>query len=122
MGASTACTHLYLSCFRANCNAVQRPAQTLTSDGFCRVKFGAFYEYLESQQDQKHDRIASGHYARLIRHDGAGQQVQLALAPDAVKDQTYFLAHLTQQQLSKVMFPLGHLTKVNCSSRRGSCA
>ena len=87
---------------------------------FSRVKFGAFYEYLEHQQDQKHDRIASGHYARLIRHDDLDQPVQLALAPDAVKDQTYFLAHLTQQQLSKVMFPLGHLTKVNSSTAQGN--
>ena len=80
----------------------------------CRVKFGAFYEYLATQQTHEHDRIASGHYARLIRQDDPELPVQLALAPDAVKDQTYFLAHLTQQQLAKVMFPLGHLTKV-CS-------
>lgn len=78
----------------------------------CRVKFGAFYEYLAAQQTHVHDRIASGHYARLIRQNDADTPVQLALAPDAVKDQTYFLAHLTQQQLAKVMFPLGHLTKV----------
>lgn len=35
----------------------------------------------------------------------------LALTPDAVKDQTYFLAHLSQEQLSRCMFPLGPLTK-----------
>ena len=79
---------------------------------WCRVKFGAFYEYLAAQQTHVHDRIASGHYARLVRQNDADTPVQLALAPDAVKDQTYFLAHLTQQQLAKVMFPLGHLTKV----------
>ena len=78
----------------------------------CRVKFGAFYEYLAKQQDGNFDRIASGHYAKIIRADNADEPVRLALAPDAVKDQTYFLAHLTQQQLSKAMFPLGHLTKV----------
>ncbi|GAB4819907.1 hypothetical protein N2152v2_006953 [Parachlorella kessleri] len=37
--------------------------------------------------------------------------VRLALTPDAVKDQTYFLAHLSQRQLARTMFPLGHLTK-----------
>jgi hypothetical protein len=42
--------------------------------------------------------------------DGA-EVAQLALTPDAVKDQTYFLAHLSQAQLSKAMFPLGGLTK-----------
>ena len=35
----------------------------------------------------------------------------LALTPDAVKDQTYFLAHLSQCQLARTLFPLGHLTK-----------
>jgi tRNA-specific 2-thiouridylase len=35
----------------------------------------------------------------------------LALTPDAVKDQTYFLAHLSQAQLSRAIFPLGGLTK-----------
>ena len=78
------------------------------------MKFGAFYEYLSKQQDASFDRIASGHYAKITRPDDPDEPVRLALAPDAVKDQTYFLAHLSQDQLSKVMFPLGHLTKV-CS-------
>jgi len=78
----------------------------------CRVKFGAFYEYLAGHQPHKFDRIASGHYARIIRGDEPDEPVRLALAPDAVKDQTYFLAHLTQAQLSRVMFPLGSLNKV----------
>ena len=77
-----------------------------------RVKFGAFYEYLDSLEEHNFDRIASGHYARIIRSDDPDDPVQLALAPDAVKDQTYFLAHLTQAQLSRVMFPLGHFNKV----------
>ena len=34
------------------------------------------------------------------------------MTPDAVKDQTYFLAHLSQQQLARTIFPLGTLTKV----------
>lgn len=82
----------------------------------CRVKFGAFYEYLAKQQTDSFDRIASGHYARIIRADDPDEPVRLALAPDAVKDQTYFLAHLSQDQLSKVIFPLGHLTKVGASN------
>lgn len=36
---------------------------------------------------------------------------RLALTPDAVKDQTYFLAHLSPAQLARTMFPLGALTK-----------
>lgn len=81
----------------------------------CRVKFGAFYEYLASHQDYNFDRIASGHYAKIIRSEDPDELVRLALAPDAVKDQTYFLAHLSQHQLSKVMFPLGQFTKVTIS-------
>ncbi len=78
-----------------------------------RVKFGAFYEYLEAEHGAGFDRIASGHYARVIRDPSdPGAAVKLALTPDPVKDQTYFLAHLTQQQLSRTIFPLGTLTKV----------
>lgn len=91
-----------------------KAGRTPNPDILCnsRVKFGAFYEYLASHQDHKFDRIASGHYARIIRGDDPDEPVRLALAPDAVKDQTYFLAHLTQAQLSRVMFPLGSLNKV----------
>jgi tRNA-5-taurinomethyluridine 2-sulfurtransferase len=38
-------------------------------------------------------------------------KVRLRLTPDSWKDQTYFLANLSQQQLQSVLFPLGHLTK-----------
>ena len=37
--------------------------------------------------------------------------VRLRMTPDTVKDQTYFLAHMTQEQLSRALFPLGHMTK-----------
>ena len=82
------------------------------------MKFGAFYEHLEAHFGGCFDRIGSGHYARLVRGDaepdlaGSGSQVRLAMTPDAVKDQTYFLAHLSQQQLARTIFPLGTLTKV----------
>ena len=79
----------------------------------CRVKFGAFYEFLEAEHGAKFDRIASGHYARIVRDpQNPSAPVQLALTPDPVKDQTYFLAHLSQQQLLRTIFPLGPLTKV----------
>lgn len=112
-----------------------------------RVKFGAFYEHLEAQHGAAFDRVASGHYARLERAApaaaAAGQQTaarpagaeagregeeeeqqggeaRLALTPDAVKDQTYFLAHLSQRQLARTLFPLGHLTKPQV--RAGGCS
>jgi tRNA-specific 2-thiouridylase len=84
------------------------------------VKFGAFYEYLqEGGHGAAFDRIASGHYARVLR-DGDGSQVRLALTPDAIKDQTYFLAHLSQPQLARTMFPLGPLTKVRPALHSGA--
>ena len=84
----------------------------------CRVKFGAFYEHLASNFSQAFDRIGSGHYARLVRDPAGehGSQVRLAMTPDTVKDQTYFLAHLSQQQLARTIFPLGTLTKVRCGT------
>ena len=89
----------------------------------CRVKFGAFYEYLEREHGGSFDRIASGHYARVLR-DGRGG-ARLGVTQDAVKDQTYFLASLSQAQLGRAMFPLGPLTKVlliTCFSMQLLCA
>ncbi len=54
------------------------------------------------------DNVATGHYAR-IRKDG--DRYLLYKAKDTAKDQSYFLAGLTQQQLSHVQFPLGELSK-----------
>ncbi|CAG9462001.1 unnamed protein product [Pedinophyceae sp. YPF-701] len=88
--------------------------RTPNPDVLCnsRVKFGAFFEYLEQHHGQDFDRVASGHYAALQRPEGsAAGPVRLAMTPDDVKDQTYFLAGLTQAQLARCMFPLGPLTK-----------
>ena len=83
-----------------------RAGRTPNPDMLCnsRVKFGAFYEYLEANHADEFDRVASGHYASL--RDGV-----LALTPDVVKDQTYFLANLRSSQLRKAMFPLGGFDK-----------
>jgi tRNA-specific 2-thiouridylase len=55
-------------------------------------------------------RIATGHYARLESNPTTGRW-RLRTARDAAKDQSYFLFDLTQEQLSRAMFPLGELTK-----------
>lgn len=54
--------------------------------------------------------IVTGHYAR-IRQDSASGRYLLYKAPDSAKDQSYFLACLSQYQLSHSKFPLGELTK-----------
>ena len=54
--------------------------------------------------------VATGHYAR-VRFDEDQRQYRLLRGADAAKDQSYFLFSLTQDQLSRAMFPVGHLTK-----------
>lgn len=54
------------------------------------------------------DKIATGHYAK-IKKDKAGYH--LLRAKDLNKDQSYFLAGLTQNQLSKAIFPIADMTK-----------
>ncbi|KAG2492231.1 hypothetical protein HYH03_009475 [Edaphochlamys debaryana] len=155
-----------------------REGRTPNPDIWCnsRVKFGAFYDYLDRTHGAAFDRVASGHYARVERGHAAAaaggaaaeaageaaasraqqeaaagaeerrrsggaasgssrgqgpehgngsrngnggaavgrqeeEEVRLLLTPDAVKDQTYFLANLSPRQLARVMFPLGCLTK-----------
>jgi tRNA-specific 2-thiouridylase len=56
------------------------------------------------------EAVATGHYARN-HYDPARDRWILSRPSDLAKDQTYFLFGLTQQQLSRSLFPLGHLTK-----------
>jgi tRNA-specific 2-thiouridylase len=56
------------------------------------------------------DRIATGHYARN-EYDPERNRWILKRPADASKDQTYFLFGLTQEQLSRTLFPLGTYTK-----------
>ena len=43
--------------------------------------------------------------------DNSSKWARLVMSPDAVKDQTYFLSALSQEQLAKAIFPIGHLEK-----------
>lgn len=52
--------------------------------------------------------IATGHYAKIVQHQG---HWHLAEAADKLKDQTYFLWMLTEENLSRTIFPLGDFTK-----------
>jgi len=53
-------------------------------------------------------KIATGHYARIVRD---GERVELHRAADASKDQSYFLHMLAESQLARLVFPLGGATK-----------
>jgi tRNA-specific 2-thiouridylase len=56
------------------------------------------------------DLLATGHYAR-VEYDEARGRWLLKRPADFAKDQTYFLFGLTQEQLSRTLFPLGNMTK-----------
>jgi tRNA-specific 2-thiouridylase len=56
------------------------------------------------------DFVATGHYARVLYHQPSGRY-QLLRGTDQRKDQSYFLFTLSQAQLSRTLFPVGHLTK-----------
>ncbi len=56
------------------------------------------------------DAVATGHYARVEFDDSTGRWL-LKRPADNSKDQTYFLFGLTQEQLSRTLFPLGEMTK-----------
>jgi tRNA-specific 2-thiouridylase len=56
------------------------------------------------------DRIATGHYARNRFDEARGRWI-LSRPEDKSKDQTYFLFGLTQEQLSRTLFPLGEMQK-----------
>ncbi|WP_455382371.1 tRNA 2-thiouridine(34) synthase MnmA [Salinispira pacifica] len=80
--------------------------RTPSPDIFCnqRIKFGAFFDHAGDSVD----KVATGHYARIEESRGL---YFLKRAPDPVKDQTYFLSHLGQKQLSRALFPIGGMMK-----------
>jgi tRNA-specific 2-thiouridylase len=69
------------------------------------IKFGLFMEAILSAGM---DKMATGHYARIEQKEDV---YHLHSGDDPKKDQSYFLSRLTQEQLSKVIFPLGEQTK-----------
>lgn len=73
------------------------------------VKFGIFWEKIK-ETGIEFDRFATGHYA-VIDYNAEKNRWQLKKGSYAEKDQAYFLAMLTQDQLSKTVFPLGTMTK-----------
>ena len=68
------------------------------------IKFGVFND----RYGHEFDKITTGHYASTYE---TAEGVFLGTASDRVKDQTYFLGQITYPQLSKVMFPIGHMQK-----------
>ncbi len=73
------------------------------------VKFDIF---LKAAMKLKADFVATGHYVQKETILKEGKEVHRLLAgADPNKDQSYFLCQLNQEQLSKALFPIGHLQK-----------
>ncbi|WP_320052449.1 tRNA 2-thiouridine(34) synthase MnmA [uncultured Acetobacteroides sp.] len=85
--------------------------RTPNPDVLCNseIKFEAF---LKAALEQGADYLATGHYCRkdTIEVDGM-PTYRLLAGSDPNKDQSYFLCQLSQEQLSKALFPIGHLLK-----------
>ena len=71
-----------------------------------QLKFGILPQM--AARELSFDCFATGHYARRAV---VGGRLAVARAADAAKDQSYFLWNLSQEQLARVAFPLGELTK-----------
>ena len=69
-----------------------------------------FERLFEEAENLGCDSIATGHYAR-VEYNGENGRWILKKAKDLSKDQSYVLYSLSQNQLSKVIFPLGDMTK-----------
>lgn len=78
-----------------------------------KVKFDPL---LKTAQGLNMDKLATGHYARI--EQAADGSYKLLRAADRFKDQTYFLYRLGQEQLSRLIFPIGHMVKEEV--RKGS--
>ena len=87
--------------------AEYRAGRTPNPDVLCNaeIKFKAFLDHAMAMGAE---RIATGHYARIEEHGGT---CTLLKGSDPAKDQSYFLHRLTQAQLRRAMFPVGHLRK-----------
>jgi len=83
-----------------------KKGRTPNPDVFCNkyIKFDYFLKFAFSQGAEY---IATGHYAKIFH----GEESVMYKADDKSKDQSYFLALLSQEQLKKTLFPLGNITK-----------
>ncbi|KAB2908496.1 MAG: tRNA 2-thiouridine(34) synthase MnmA [Ignavibacteriales bacterium] len=83
-----------------------KSGRTPNPDIFCNslIKFGKFFDKI----DTSYAKVATGHYAGVEEING---RFLLKVTPDPVKDQTYFLSYLSQEQLSRALFPISNLSK-----------
>lgn len=73
-----------------------------------KVKFGLFYDEVRKAFDAPY--FATGHYARIV-YNPETELFEVRKGLDIAKDQSYMMYHLTQEQLSHIIFPLGRTFK-----------
>jgi tRNA-specific 2-thiouridylase len=71
-------------------------------------KLGALLDWA---RERGADYVATGHYAKIVRHGPTAECASLFRGADRSKDQSYFLFALSQEQLAHTLFPLGELPK-----------
>jgi tRNA-5-taurinomethyluridine 2-sulfurtransferase len=128
------CEHLSISCER-----VSAPSTTLTQIDLSReywtevfqpaldmyaagatpnpdiscnreIKFGKLFQNLKARTTEQSWWLATGHYARSARNTKTGKSVLLR-SQDLNKDQTFYLSQISQESLSRTLFPLAKFTK-----------
>lgn len=99
--------NLVLTNFKAEYLAGRTPNPCVICNS--TIKFDALPN-MASANGIEFDKFATGHYAR-IGHDKVTDRWQLFRGLEKKRDQSYFLYRLTQEQLSKVMMPLGRYAK-----------
>jgi tRNA-specific 2-thiouridylase len=85
--------------------------RTPNPDVLCNreIKFDVFLKIAESLGA---DYVATGHYCRKSSFTKDGKEIhQLLAGKDQNKDQSYFLCQISQEQLAKIIFPIGELQK-----------
>ena len=89
-----------------------RRGRTPNPDVMCNkyVKFGGFFDWTMKKGA---DFVATGHYARTVKRtlDDGTITTDLVAGDDTNKDQSYFLWTLTQEQVSRTLFPVGDIEK-----------
>lgn len=88
-----------------------KAGRTPNPDMLCNraIKFGAFFDAVSTS----FDAVASGHYAQTVKvhSNDFGERTFLAVSPDEIKDQTYFLARVPRERMARLVFPIGQFTK-----------
>ncbi|MEG1097960.1 MAG: tRNA 2-thiouridine(34) synthase MnmA [Raoultibacter sp.] len=105
------CTGVFSSCvvdpFVSDYAAGLTPSPCVQCNRFCKIP-----ELIAVADERGYDAVATGHYARIAQLSSNGRFV-VKTALDESKDQSYMLAMLEQEQLARLVLPLGGTTKAD---------